>query len=318
MSLRLPLRVRACAKINLTLRVLGIRPDGYHELRTVLQSLALHDTLTFTASSGPLQIACRDARVPLDDRNLVWRAAQALWRAAGRRGTVDGVRVAIRKRIPMQAGLGGGSSDAAATLRTLAHIWCPAMPQVELEAIGATLGADVPFFFRGGTALGVERGDRLFQLADHGRPWVVLAQPDFGVSTADAYGWFDATLAKPSGVAHRPSRRSRRPRRGALGPFGDGGNDLQAPVAARHPAISRLVRALMARGACWSAMSGSGSVCFGLFPTNSEATATAAALATARCATIVTRAQTMAEFSRASTPVSGPMRLEVRRSLGSR
>jgi len=310
---RLPLTVRACAKINLTLRVLGIRRDGYHELRTVFQSLALHDTLTFAAAPGPLRIVCDDERVPVDERNLVWRAADRLWRAAGRRVPVTGVRVSIRKRIPLQAGLGGGSSDAAATLRTLAGLWCPAMPPAELEAIGATLGADVPFFFRGGTVLGVERGDRLFQLADAGRPWVVLAQPDFGVGTADAYRWFDAWLAGSAGTVTRPAGRANRPRREVLGPFGDGGNDLQGPVAARHPTIGRLVTVLTRQGASWAAMSGSGSVCFGLFGSKGEATAAAAAVVAARCAARITRAQTVAEFRRASTPVRGVARVPVRR-----
>ncbi len=303
MSLRLPVVVRACAKINLTLRVLGRRADGYHELRTVFQSVALHDNLTFAAVPGPLRIRCDDPRVPADERNLVWRAADLVWRAAGRRGRVDGLHIALRKRIPVQAGLGGGSSDAAATLRTLSRLWCPALPPSELEAIGATLGADVPFFFRGGTVLGVERGDRLFQLADAGRPWVVLARPDFGVSTADAYGWFDAAAAGSGrrGGPGRPSRRSG----SASGPFGDGGNDLEAPVAARHPAIARLVRALVEQGASWAAMSGSGSACFGLFPTKGAAIAAASAVATPRCSTLVTRAQTAADYVRASAPAAG-------------
>lgn len=302
MSRALPLSVRACAKINLTLRVLGLRADGYHDLRTVLQSLALHDTLIVTAKPGPLRIECDDARVPVDEGNLVWQAASRLWRAAGRRGPVDGVRIAIRKRVPMQAGLGGGSSDAAAALRVLARVWCPTMPQADLEAIGASIGSDVPFFFRGGTALGVDRGDRLFQLADHGRPWVVLAQPDFGVSTADAYRWFDATRAVSSPVTAPAAGRVTH-RGEAAGLFGDGGNDLQRPVSARFPAIGRLVRALATHGASCAAMSGSGSVCFGLFATKAAAVAAAATVSSARCVTQVTRAQTAAEFRRASAPV---------------
>lgn len=297
------LSVRACAKINLTLRVLGLRADGYHELRTVFQSLALHDTLIVTASAGPLAIVCDDVRVPVDDRNLVWQAADRLWQAAGRRGSVHGVRIAIRKRVPVQAGLGGGSSDAAAALRVLARLWCPAMPQTELASIGASLGADVPFFFRGGTALGVERGDRLFPLADAGRPWVVLAQPDFGVSTADAYRWFDAVREQLPAPAAR-SRASSAGHLAPAGPFGDGGNDLQGPVAARYPAIGRLVRALTKQGASWAAMSGSGSACFGLFSTQRAAQAAATAVAGARCETWVTRGQTAADFERASAPMS--------------
>jgi 4-diphosphocytidyl-2-C-methyl-D-erythritol kinase len=116
-------RVHAPAKINLTLRVLGVRLDGYHELRTTFQSLELHDTLTFTKIRGSFEIECDDPQCPTDRANLVWRAAEALWRARGRRGEVSGARVRIRKRIPMQAGLGGGSSDAAATLTALTALW---------------------------------------------------------------------------------------------------------------------------------------------------------------------------------------------------
>ncbi len=116
-------RVRAFAKINLALRVVGVRADGYHELLTTFQSLALHDTLTFTRARGPFQIACDDPACPVDRTNLVWRAADAIWRAAGRRGEPRGVRVRIEKRIPLAAGLGGGSSDAAASLRALPSLW---------------------------------------------------------------------------------------------------------------------------------------------------------------------------------------------------
>ena len=116
-------RVRALAKINLTLRVLGVRPDGYHELRTTFQSLALHDTLTIRAVRGPLRIVCDDPACPSDRKNLVWRAATRVWRASGRAGAPRNLVIHIRKRIPMQAGLGGGSSDAAAALRALGRRW---------------------------------------------------------------------------------------------------------------------------------------------------------------------------------------------------
>ena len=308
MTLHLPLTVRAFAKINLTLRVLGSRPDGYHELRTVFQSIDQHDLLTFDLKPGPFTLTCDDPGCPTDERNLVWRAAQAVWRAAGRRGDMHGVRVSIEKRIPMQAGLGGGSSDAAAALRMLAAVWAPGLPNSELEALGATLGADVPFFFRGGTVLGVERGDRLFQLADLGRPWIVLAQPDFGVSTADAYRWFDEQAA--AGDGRQPSGGTRRRQRGAgsgrseatAGPFGEGGNDLEGPVVRHYPALGRLRSALWRQGATWAAMSGSGSVCFGLFPSKTAAGRAAAAVGSRTVRTWVTQAQTAADYGLAAAP----------------
>src|SRR5262245_48014982 len=116
-------RLHAPAKINLTLQVLGVRPDGYHDVRTTLQSLALRDTLTFSTVRGDFAIECDDPGCPRDESNLVWRAASALWSDAGRRVKMSGARVHIRKRIPMQAGLGGGSSDAAAALRGLNVLW---------------------------------------------------------------------------------------------------------------------------------------------------------------------------------------------------
>ena len=228
----LALRVRAFAKINLTLRVVGVRADGYHELRTTFQSLALHDALTFTVARGPFHIACDDPACPVDRTNLVWRAADEIWRAAGRRGEPSGVRVRIEKRIPLAAGLGGGSSDAAASLRALPPLWGVELDADRLRRIAARLGADVPYFLQGGTALGVERGDVLFPLIDWPASWVVLLLPHFGVSTSDAYRWFDAQRADVRGA----------PR----------GNDLEAPVVARHPEIGALVEALRDAGASYA------------------------------------------------------------------
>src|SRR5205807_2506339 len=117
------IRVRAYAKINLSLRIVSARPDGYHELRTEFQSIALQDTLTVRATPGALRIACTDPRCPTDGSNLVARAAARVWTAAGRRGDPRDVHVRLVKRIPMQAGLGGGSSDGAAALRAFAALW---------------------------------------------------------------------------------------------------------------------------------------------------------------------------------------------------
>jgi 4-diphosphocytidyl-2-C-methyl-D-erythritol kinase len=251
-------RVRAPAKINLTLRVLGVRADGYHALETTFQSIALHDTLTIRASRGPFRLECDDPACPSDRTNLVWRAAVRVWKASGRRGAPRGLVVHIVKRIPIQAGLGGGSSDAAAALGALGRRW--RVSGARLRTIAASLGADVPYFFEGGTVLGVERGDLLFPQPDHPAAWVVLVLPGFGVSTKDAYGWFDR------------DRGSKTP---ALQ------NDLQAPVAKRHPEIARLVRVLRRLGAESAAMSGSGSAVFGLFKKRPRALRAARVLASA-------------------------------------
>ena len=276
------IRVRAFAKINLSLRVLGVRPDGYHELRTVFQSIALHDTLHVRRARGDFAITCNDPACPIDSSNLVWRAAHAVWTAAGRRGGPRDIVVRLEKRIPIAAGLGGGSSDAAAAVRVFARLW--QLDRSRIPALAASLGADVPFFLAGGTALGVERGDVLFQLIDRPARWVTLVVPRFGVRTADAYAWLDHDRqSAPAARRVVPSRRAIAP------PTGDCGNDLQAPVAGRHQEIARLVAGLSRAGARDAAMSGSGSAVFGLFGRRADACRAAEVLSTPRRRVIVTR-----------------------------
>jgi 4-diphosphocytidyl-2-C-methyl-D-erythritol kinase len=275
------MRVRAFAKINRSLRVLGVRPDGFHELRTVFQSIALHDTLTIRAVPGPFQLTCDDPNCPSDERNLIWRAAEQVWRAARRRGAPRDVTIHLTKRIPLQAGLGGGSSDAAAALRALGRLW--RVDAGRVRAIAPSLGADVPYFFEGGTVLGLERGDELFPLIDAPRAWVVVAIPSFGVSTKEAFAWFDADQSRrrqPSGV--------RSPKGVALHER-ETVNDLQGVVTQRHPEIARLVGALRRARATDAAMSGSGSAVFGLFSTRGAAVAAVASVSGSRRRMIITR-----------------------------
>lgn len=260
------MRVRAYAKINLSLQVVGVRADGYHELRTVFQSIALHDVLTIRATRGPFALTCDDPKCPAEAENLVWHAAERIWRASRRRGAVRGVSIDLAKRIPMQAGLGGGSSDAAAALRALGTLWN--VPRREQIRIGTELGADVPYFFEGGTALGIDRGDRLEPLPNRRPAWVVLVIPSFGVSTREAFAWWDRDRPRSRGV---------------------GANDLEAPVARRHPEIARLVRSLRNLGAARAAMTGSGSTVFGLFSQQNAALDAASAFVRRGLRTVVTR-----------------------------
>lgn len=290
-------RARAFAKVNLSLRVLGVRPDGYHELRTTFQSLALHDTLTLTPARGPLRIECNNPACPVNRTNLVWRAAERMWRASGRRGAPRGFRVVLTKRIPLRAGLGGGSSDAAAALRAFAFCWDVRASRERLQSIAAGLGADVPFFLDGGSSLGVERGDVLFPLIDAPASWVVLVLPEFGVSTSEAYGWFDEVVASSS-----------RPRGAASAlplPAFDLRNDLEAPVAERYPSIRRFIGALRRHGASYAAMSGSGSAVFGLFDARRTADMVARALAGPGRRTLVTRTIGRREYGRRARPEQG-------------
>jgi 4-diphosphocytidyl-2-C-methyl-D-erythritol kinase len=272
------MRVRAFAKINRSLRVLGVWPDGFHELRTVFQSIALHDTLTFRAVRGGFQFTCDDPDCPSDEANLIWRAAEQVWKAAGRRGAPRNLSIHLAKRIPLQAGLGGGSSDAAAALRVLGRLW--RVDAARVRAIARSLGADVPYFFEGGTVLGLDRGDALFPLIDAPRAWVVLAIPSFGVSTTDAFAWWDQDQA----VA-RPFQGRGGPKRPARQPI----NHLEPVVAKRHPEITRLVGALRRAGAAEAAMSGSGSAVFGLFSTRGAAIAAVASVLGSRRRMLITR-----------------------------
>ena len=264
-------RVRAFAKINRSLEVLGVRPDGFHELRTVFQSIALHDTFAIRAVAGAFQLTCDDPACPADRSNLIWRAAEQVWKAAGRRGVPRDVSIQLTKRIPLQAGLGGGSSDAAAALRAFGRLW--RVKPDRIRALGSALGADVPYFFEGGTTLGLDRGDLLFPLVDAPRAWVVLAIPAFGVSTKDAFAWWDGDVAR-----RRQASAQRRLT-----------NDLQAVVVKRHPEIGRLVRALERAGASHAAMTGAGSAVFGLFSTRTGAQRAASLISKRGSRTIVTK-----------------------------
>jgi 4-diphosphocytidyl-2-C-methyl-D-erythritol kinase len=263
--------VRAHAKINLDLRIVARRADGCHELRTIFQSLALHDRLVFRTKRGAFEIESGDPDMPRDATNLVWRAAQALWSASGRAGEVRGVGVTIEKRIPSQAGLGGGSSDAAATFTALNELWRTRFGTGDLARLGASLGADVPYFLLGGTALGLGRGEMLYPLPDVPSMGVLLVKPSFGVSTAHAYGWYAAAPRRPSADVQA-----------LVVPWYPGplaiANDLEAPVMQHCPELLAIRGALLRRRAEVAVMCGSGSAVCGLFPTVAEARMAAAGL----------------------------------------
>jgi 4-diphosphocytidyl-2-C-methyl-D-erythritol kinase len=291
--------VRAHAKINLDLRVLGTRPDGFHELRTVFQALALHDTIECVPRAGPFAIECETAGVPLDRSNLVWRAAEGLWRALRRDGPVRDVLVRLHKRIPLQGGLGGGSADAAATLVGLAHAWRVPLRPSQCVDVAAKLGADVPFFLSGGTALGLGKGDEIYPLADLPRHWVVLLIPGFGVASIDAYAWYDAERD----LGHGPGVREAQY---VPGPWPSRAaqmiNDLEAPIARHHPEIEQMKTALRRAGALAAAMSGSGSTVFGLFQKRKDAVLAVERLSGSGWRVILTESLGRGEYWRRSRP----------------
>ncbi len=295
MELSLP----AFAKINLDLRILGVRPDGFHDLKTIFQSLALHDVMTFTARTGPFAIECDDPKIPSDGRNLIWKAASLLWRTAGRRGDQprDAV-VTLRKRIPAEAGLGGGSADATMAILGLARTWDLDVDVPTMSRLAAGVGADAPFFLVGGTALGLGRGDDIYPLVDLPRTYVVLVRPQFGVSSAEAYGWYD----------NEPrARRRESPRKPLPASWPAWAinlrNDLEPPVIAHHPTIGRIKQALTHAGAVQAAMTGSGSTVFGLFERQDAARRSAADLARPGWQVVSSRTISRAEYAARLRPV---------------
>ncbi|MEP6918683.1 MAG: 4-(cytidine 5'-diphospho)-2-C-methyl-D-erythritol kinase, partial [Acidobacteriota bacterium] len=230
---------------------------------------------------------------------LVWRAASALWEALACAGEPRDTIVTIEKTIPMQAGLGGGSADAAAALLALARLWGGA-PVTLLREVASGIGADVAFFLSGGTALGLGRGEEIYPLVDLPPHWIVVVRPPFGVSTAEAYSWYDDD--RTAGVKETrelqilpvpwPSRAAQMI------------NDLEPPVVRRHPEISRLKASLREAGAVAAAMSGSGSAVFGLFRTRPAAVRGLELVSHDGTATFLTRTLTRDEYERRARPVA--------------
>lgn len=253
-----PMHTHAPAKINLGLHVLRRRPDGFHDVETVMLPIGWRDTLT-VVPARPFRFTCSDASLPTDGRNLCVRAAEALAAAAGvePRGHLH-----LDKHIPHGAGLGGGSSDAAHALRLLAEFWGLAPEPGELHGLAAALGSDVPFFLLDEAMIATGRGERLAPLASepYRLPYALtVVMPPVRVSTAEAYG-----LVRPNDRA--------RPDLGAIVRSNDLEwwrrelvNDFEAPVAARHPEIRAARQRLQEAGAGFVAMSGSGAAVFGVF-----------------------------------------------------
>jgi 4-diphosphocytidyl-2-C-methyl-D-erythritol kinase len=260
------LRLPAFAKINLRLHILGRRPDGYHELRTIFQSISLHDTLELALGPRPgIEFTCDDPALPAGRENLVWRALDAMRRELGIK---QGIRARLEKQIPVARGLGGGSSDAAAALLGFLRLTKRALPFARLVELAAGLGADVPYFLFGGRALGVNRGDEIYPLPDGPKRWVTLVSPQgIGVSTRDAFRWAGARLTKRAAgpTLWRFCALCWSPQEARLA------NDFEAPVFRRLPRLKHLRETLLRRGAAEAALAGSGSAVFGLFPNPAQA-----------------------------------------------
>jgi 4-diphosphocytidyl-2-C-methyl-D-erythritol kinase len=251
------------AKINWTLDIRGRRADGYHELRTLLQTISLADELTFEPAEQGIEIVCTHPDVPCDETNLVHRAARAFQAFTG---VTQGVRITLDKRLPVAAGIGGGSSNAATTLLALQRLWNRRLAPRELVALGATLGADVPFFFLGGTALGVGRGDEVYPLADIRVECLLLINAGIAVSTKEVYGNLPPDLTKPDTLTKMPlSFEAAHAAVTQSDELPVLHNDLENPVFARHPLLAEIRRRLIQAGARGVLMSGSGSTLFAIF-----------------------------------------------------
>lgn len=257
----------AYAKINLTLHVHGRRADGYHEISTILQTITLRDRLTFERLPDErLELVCSAADVPADETNIVHRAATALRAHCGLR---LGARVALEKKIPAGGGLGGGSSDAAVALLGLARLWDLKISGRELVEIGARLGADVPFFFTGGTALGTGTGTDIRPLEDAPKRRLLVVTPDIKVSTAEAYKALNShALTKEDSAVMLPISRVEADFSDSL--RGELSNDFEAVVFRLYPEIARVKNALLAAGARRAMLSGSGASVFGVFDSEGE------------------------------------------------
>ena len=313
-----PFTLPAFAKINLALHVLGLRPDNYHELNTVFQTVTLHDNLTFARSPDDgVWLTCDEPDIPLDRKNTIVRAAKLL------RHTFNistGVSVHLEKHIPAAGGLGGGSSDAAVALLGLSHFWGINLTLRELENMGARLGADVPFFFTGGTAFGAGIGTQISALPDALSAHLVIVTPNVKVSTAEAYKALNApALTKVAGDTILPSSPLGTDFSDSL--YGELRNDFEAVIFSAYPEILKAREFLMRNGARGALLAGSGSSVFGIFD-KVELQARAADALQAKTewrvfqCTTLSRARYLKDLGECATPLVHALPAEERFDIG--
>ena len=253
----------AYAKINLTLDVLRKRPDGYHDIKSIMQTVSLRDEVEVCLGTGkPWEVCCNKTGVPLDRKNLAWRAAEAFFRGTG----IDpnGLQITIRKQIPMEAGLGGGSADAAAVLRGLNRAYSELISLDRLAQLGAAVGSDVPFCVIGGAAMAEGRGERLRRIPGMPQCNMILCKPRFSSSTPALYQKLDEMTIpdRPDQDAMENALRS-----GDLKKIAEHlCNVFEPVVAGEHEEIAFIRKICLESGAMGVCMSGSGSAVFAIFP----------------------------------------------------
>ena len=253
-------------KVNLLLNILGRRADGFHELETVMQPVPLHDRLVFARQGSGVELTCSDARLPVDGANLVHRAATSFLHAAG---STEGVQIHLEKRVPLAAGLGGGSGNAATTLLALNDLFGQPLAAPQLAEIAAALGSDIPYFLQNGPALATGRGEQIQPLAAFPAlrgATLLLIHPGFGISTPWAYqqlARFPQALAGTPGRAQQLVELLQDPDLVRAGE--QFYNALEAPALDKYPILALYQEFLRAQGAAATLMSGSGSTTFALF-----------------------------------------------------
>jgi len=253
------------AKVNLFLRVLGKRTDGFHEICTIFQTVSLCDYLTFDKDKK-ITLTCDDEDIPTGESNLIVKAAELLRENLAIK---KGAKIHLEKHIPAPGGLGGGSSNAAVALLGLIKLWRIEIDFENLCEIGKELGSDVPFFFYGGTALGTGRGTEIFSLEDFRKNYVLIVTPKIDVSTADAFAHLNATDLTNKGSKSilqicRDKVNSLYLRQSALK------NDFERVIFEIEPEVARVKENLFAGGAKRALLSGSGASVFGIFDTNEQ------------------------------------------------
>ncbi|SMB89438.1 4-diphosphocytidyl-2-C-methyl-D-erythritol kinase [Thermanaeromonas toyohensis ToBE] len=259
--------LRAYAKINLTLEVKGTRDDGYHEISTIFQSIALHDTVTLRRAES-IELEVKGMEGLQRPENLAWRAAALL----RERYPFPGVKIILEKNIPVAAGLAGGSTDAAAVLIGLNYLFGLGLTPGMLACLGERLGADVPFCILGGTALGRGKGERLLLLPSPPRLWLVIVRPSFAVSSREIYASWDAGVGGKDFVLPQEEEAVAALYHGdrqAL--VASLGNALEKVTCTLYPEVKAIKERLLAYGAEKAVMCGSGPAVFGVVPNREEA-----------------------------------------------
>lgn len=274
----MPLTLRSGCKVNLLLNILGRRPDGFHELETLLHPVGLFDELSFSPAGSGVKFTCSDSSLPTDGSNLVVKAANGFFARFGQ----GGAEIHLEKRIPAAAGLGGGSGNAATTLLGLNRIHGNPLTDADLGEIAAKLGSDVPFFLQHKPALGLGRGERVTALDAFpclAKVWIVLVRPNFGVSTPWAYQELAKYPAALNGRQGRAAELIETLKAGDLPKAcGQLYNSLEAPVLSKYLLLEVFQKFFRKHGALAALMSGSGSTTFALFADEAEAKAAVAAL----------------------------------------